>query len=319
MQTTAVLFRSVDQVEVGSIEISEPGPQEVLIQTAYSTVSPGTELRSLAGKQVGTERWPYIPGYSLSGRVIARGEGCQTPIGTKVYLSGTQKASEALLWGGHVGLAIAKEESAYVAKDEADLVALSFTHLAAIAMRGVNMSRVQPGEKVAVIGLGMIGQLSARLFGSRGAVVRAYDRLANRVSAAEAGHVDASSENPEAGWADIVVDCTGTQAAFAHSIAAGKAKAWGNSSTDSLRIVVQGSYPDTLTVPYDDLFRKEVSLIFPRDATPAEVRQVIELIERKSLNLTGLISVFSVGEAPATYRALQSGSLVGASFDWNMS
>ena len=316
MQTRAVLFRSVGVVEVGNVEIPEPAAVELLIETAYSTVSPGTELRSLSGKQVGTERWPYIPGYSLSGRVVVAGEGCQAPIGTKVYLSGTQKASEALLWGGHVGLAVAKEEAVYLATESADLVALSFAHLAAIAMRGVNMSRVQAGEKVAVIGLGMIGQFSARLHQSRGAMVRAYDRVTARVQAAQASGVEATDQTPEPGWADIVVECTGTQAAFVHSIAAGKAKAWGNSSLESLRLVVQGSYPDTLTVPYDDLFRKEATLIFPRDATPTEVRQVIELIERKELVLDGLSNVRPVSEAPTIYQGLQDGSVLGATFDW---
>ena len=51
MQAQAVLFRGVNEVTVEAVEIPAPGPGEVLIQTACSTVSPGTELRCLAGRQ----------------------------------------------------------------------------------------------------------------------------------------------------------------------------------------------------------------------------------------------------------------------------
>lgn len=314
MKSRAILFEKVGTVAVRELEIREPGEGEVLIETAYSTVSPGTELRSLAGKQVGTERWPFIPGYSLSGTVVQ--SRCSLPVGAKVYTSGTQRASEAILWGGHVGHAVVNERSVSLARDGADLQRLSFVHLAAIALRGVKVSRVQPGEKVAVIGLGVIGQLSARIFGRFGAEVRAYDRLDSRVEAARLAGVEASTANPEPGWADIVVDSTGSLAAVQTAIAAGKPKAWGTSDLENMRLVIQGSYPGSLELPYDDLFRKEATVLFPRDASPEEVREAVVMLSGDELSLAGLTHVFSVSECADVYARLQDGSLLGASFDW---
>jgi NADPH:quinone reductase-like Zn-dependent oxidoreductase len=81
MQSQAVLFRDVQQVAVAPVEIPAPGPGEVLIKTVFSTISPGTELRCLAGKQPNAAPWPVIPGYSLSGHIVACGEGVELPLG----------------------------------------------------------------------------------------------------------------------------------------------------------------------------------------------------------------------------------------------
>ena len=51
MQSKAILFRDVNVVTVEPVTIPEPGPGEVLIETAFSVMSPGTELRCLAGQQ----------------------------------------------------------------------------------------------------------------------------------------------------------------------------------------------------------------------------------------------------------------------------
>jgi threonine dehydrogenase-like Zn-dependent dehydrogenase len=54
--------------------------------------------------------------------------------------------------------------------------------LAAIAYRGVRLAQPRLHETVAVIGLGPIGQCSARLFAATGARVVALDRIPERVA-----------------------------------------------------------------------------------------------------------------------------------------
>ena len=49
MKTKAILFSAPGQVELREVTVPEPEPDEVLIKTAFTCISPGTELRVLAG------------------------------------------------------------------------------------------------------------------------------------------------------------------------------------------------------------------------------------------------------------------------------
>lgn len=53
MQAHAIVFTGVGQAAVTETEIPSPGPGEVLVETAYTAISPGTELRCLAEAQPG--------------------------------------------------------------------------------------------------------------------------------------------------------------------------------------------------------------------------------------------------------------------------
>jgi NADPH-dependent curcumin reductase CurA len=59
MQGKALVATAVSQVEVQKVELPDPGAGEVLFETRYSCISPGTEMRTLAGKQRGAS-FPLI-------------------------------------------------------------------------------------------------------------------------------------------------------------------------------------------------------------------------------------------------------------------
>ena len=90
MRAQAIVFTGEGEVELRGVTIPEPGPGEVLVETVYSSVSPGTELRCLAGGQPGQPPWPYIAGYALTGHVLRRGEGVDVAEGTPVCAAGTR-------------------------------------------------------------------------------------------------------------------------------------------------------------------------------------------------------------------------------------
>lgn len=68
MITPALLVSAPDTVSLGSVEVPDPGEGEVLIEVACSCVSPGTELRALAGRQPGSEKPRSFPATPLRGR-----------------------------------------------------------------------------------------------------------------------------------------------------------------------------------------------------------------------------------------------------------
>jgi 2-desacetyl-2-hydroxyethyl bacteriochlorophyllide A dehydrogenase len=245
MQTRAVLFTGVEAVSVGTVELPEPGAGEVLVENAYSCISPGTEMRCLAGKQPNAA-WPFVPGYSAAGRVIARGEGVALEVGTA--LMGANR-----MWGGHTGHAVVSATGVFPLPENVDLLDASMTKLAAIAYHGLRHSNPLPHERVALVGLGPIGQLSARLHRLTGARVVAADLSSERVELARGAGVDAIQPTDGVAGAfrevfpdgaDVVVDATGAPAVLREAIALARDSAWGDENLSIRpRLLVQGSYP----------------------------------------------------------------------------
>jgi 2-desacetyl-2-hydroxyethyl bacteriochlorophyllide A dehydrogenase len=328
MKTRAILFTAPGQVEASDVEVPEPLAGEVLVEAAFSAISPGTELRCLAGKQAGTPEWPYIAGYSQSGHVAAVGEGVSLAVGTPVYCAGTTRASVGLSWGGHVAHAVRPEGEVFPLPEGVDLAEASLGHLAAIAYRGVRLGQARPHEIVANIGLGPIGMLSARLHRATGARVVAADLSPERVALAEAAGVEAFVPEgplseafgkvlPEG--ADVVVDSTGAPAVLSQAIEVARDKPWDDSAEPGPRLVVQGSYPAEVAVPYQEAFMKEMSLHFPRDVQPRDVRTVLDLTARGLLSARDIVTELRrPEEAPKTYAELREapGVLMSVAFDW---
>ena len=68
--------------------------------------------------------------------------------------------------------------------DEVDFESASFSTLGAIAMNAVRVAELDLGDRVAVIGLGLVGQLVAQLARLRGARVIALDTQDSRIALA---------------------------------------------------------------------------------------------------------------------------------------
>ena len=328
MNTRAILFTAPNEVAVGPAEVPAPGPGEVLVEAHYSCISPGTELRSLAGLQAGTPGWPFIPGYAQSGVVLEAGPGVGLAPGTRVFTSGTTRADHLLLWGGHIGHAVMPAGRVFPLPDAVDMVTASMAKLVAIAYRGVRLARPLPHELVAVVGLGPIGQLSARLFATTGARVIGVDTRMARVDVLRAAGIDAfvpagdmaADFRAVAGrGADIVVDATGTPTVLPHSIMLADEKPFDDSLVSGARLVIQGSYPGGFTLPYQESFRRELTIHIPRDQQPRDLRAVLELMADGRVDVRSVISdVRTPDAAPATYAALQAGDgeLLTVAYAW---
>lgn len=328
MRTTkAILFKEIHQVSVEPVEIPEAGPGELLLEALFTLISPGTELRCLAGKEPGLQ-FPFIPGYAFLGRVIARGPGTRLPPGSLAFCTGTTRASVHLGWGGHCGLAVQAESAVYPLPRHVDPLSGAAAKLAAIAYRGLRLARPQPHETVALIGLGAIGQCSARLFALSGARVVAADLSEARVEIARQTGIEAFVPQDDLstgfrqflpGGADIVVDATGVPAVLKQAVAVAKEKAWDDAVAPGARVIVQGSYPADFSVPYRPVFMKELSLWIPRDVQPRDLRTIFDLLRRGKLALADIVSaVYPPDEAPDCYAALSDPdpTLVTAAFQW---
>lgn len=329
MKARAIVHADVGKVELRDFELNDPPEGHVLVEATATAVSPGTELRCLAGRQPDAVPFPYIPGYSMAGTVVATGPGCRIQAGDRVYLNGTVDGGHLnVMWGGHASHAVARESDCIPVPDGLELVEASMAHLAAIAWNGVRMAEPRPDETVLVVGLGIIGQLCARLFQACGCRVVACDRAAGRVALAsrtglETAHVadcleDAARPLVPHG-ADILVDATGAPAAIPDIIPLARDVPWGDPVVRGSRYMVQGSYPDAFAIPYQEAFRKELQFLIPRDCRPGQRKEMLDWMAAGRLQVRDLISDLRRPEqAPETYRELMdpAGGLLTVVFIW---
>jgi bacteriochlorophyllide a dehydrogenase len=331
MKTRCLAFTAVNTVALTETTLCAPRAGEIIVETEVSGVSPGTELRCLAGKeiQLGTHSFPFIPGYSLVGKVLA-GEGVDSALlGKRVLSTGCREGSSIrCAWGGHMGHVLVPAASVMVLPEAVSSVDAVILKLAAIAYRGVRLCRDLVGKKVAVIGLGPIGQMSARLFHLAGAEVHGFDLAADRVEvlgrAGVAGHLiqgdlGESVRRVLPTGAPVVVDCTGVAALLPQTTRLIADKPWDDSPLPGGTLVIQGSYGSDVALVPPDCFSRELTLIWPRDSQRADLEIVVNANAAGRLNLDGLVGgVFAPSECQEVYGRLvnRTSNLLTAAFDW---
>ncbi|MFN4242073.1 MAG: zinc-binding dehydrogenase [Tepidisphaerales bacterium] len=328
IRSRAIVYTAPYRVELQDVRIPPPEADEYLVETVLTAISPGTELRNLSGKQEGVA-FPTIGGYLCVGRVIGRGPRASAAVadGTLVFCSGTRRAAElSLTWGGHVAHAVTPAVFPVPAGlSPRDAV---LCKLAAIAYRGVRLSRPEAHERVAVVGLGPIGQFSMRCHALRGCRTVGFDLSPERVAFAksaggEAYAVERDLASTRAATVpqgfDVVVDATGVAAVLPQSLTLLREKPWDEAVSPALRLLVQGSYPGDICLPYMPCFRAELAVLFPRDNQATDIRAVLELAGRGRLTLGDLVSeVAAPSDCAAVYDRLAASKtgLLTAAFDW---
>ena len=195
-----------------SFEVDEGrmGPDEVWIETMYSLISAGTEGAAF-DDVTGTTRYPMGLGYAAVGRVIR--EGADFPQ--------VRRGQVVFTYSPHQQYARAQVLCLPVPEGMAPTVALS-ARLATVAMTAVRVSAVELGDRVVVLGQGMVGNLCAQLFDASGADVLGVDVSPRRLDLARlcgvrhvalAGDEQATREAvmafTEGGGAETVVEAVG--------------------------------------------------------------------------------------------------------------
>lgn len=275
MKAPAVVFPEPKRVEIREMELPDVGPGQVGIRTAFSGVSQGTERWALMGRYYRFEdvpgHYPCSPGYQAAGVVEVVGAEVEGfAVGDHAMTMGTHFAHPdhkypGPMQGSHAGYLVADALAAWKVAPEVDLAVASLFHMAGVSRSGVRVTKVQPGDLVALIGLGMIGQMSAQAARRAGARVIATDLIADRRELA-AKHsadraVDGSGESLEDAvreespdGADVVIDTTGISSMYERC-------------RDLIRhegkIMMQGYYPDPIPIEFHPTHLTRASVTFP--------------------------------------------------------
>jgi 2-desacetyl-2-hydroxyethyl bacteriochlorophyllide A dehydrogenase len=165
MNATRVVFPAPRQVALESFDLPDPGPGQLLVRTEKTLISTGTEMTGFTGDFPPDSAWaayikyPWIPGYSHAGRVLSVGEGVTDLRPGALVLSSSPHASHALV----------RRSAATPVPDGVSAEEATFAVLAATVLNGVRRARIELGEAVAVVGAGLIGQLTLQLARLNGA------------------------------------------------------------------------------------------------------------------------------------------------------
>jgi len=224
-------------VAVATMEAPVPAPNEVLIRTAFSGISAGTEMNVYRGdapqwrsrQDAGSAlfvpgepdfTYPLVYGYANVGTVEEVGAAVETVAPGTLVFSYTP----------HCSWVVAAAEGVVALPELADVRRGVFLANLSTALNGVLDARPSIGDVVVVSGLGVIGLLVTRLMRRAGAgLVVGVDRLDHRRRRAlEAGanHVldpgdsvaEAVRDLTNGRGADIVVEASGAAPALNEAI-----------------------------------------------------------------------------------------------------
>ena len=330
MKSKAIQFPAAKTAVMVEVELAEPGPEQVLIETAVSHVSTGTESFCYRGQfEPGTSwanwvKYPFFPGYATVGRVKAVGPA----------VTGIAVGDRTFSHSGHRQFAVAGVEHVTRIPDGVSDDDAAWSALAGITQTGVRRAEHVMGDSAVVIGLGPLGQLVTRYLSALGlSKILAIDSVRGRLDLAVAGGAtdvfcgsaaDAKEfvlANTNGELADVVYDVTGHFAVL--PLALPLARSFG-------KVVLLGDSPfPSKQVLTQDVLARQVSIIGthnqklpPNEARWNNARQLglfYSYIQRGKISLAKLITHrYRVEQASEIYEQLQVNreATLGVVVDW---
>lgn len=306
-----------------------PAPDQILVRSRYSLISPGTERAALTGAWDNQE-FRQNPGYALAGEVIEIGEDARPfSIGDRV-ISLTNHADLANV-SVHPWATLQIPEN--ISYEEA-----TFLPLASVALHAIRRAQITFGEILVIIGGGIIGQIALQLAKSHGAYkVLMIDLYENRLSLAREFGADVTINPTLVDPISAVMEATEGEGSPVILEAAGNPLVIPTAfkyASDGGRIICVGALEEPLTLNlHEDFIRRELSLIaafqpycpteknlYWKWTQQANRTLLLEMFANQQIRLKELLTHrFPASEAPVVYERIKAGdpSMLGVLFDWN--
>ena len=331
----AMVLRAPSDLVLDEVARPQPGPGQVLVRVTHSGVC-GTDYKIYNGSI--RVPYPLIPGHEMAGEVVTVGADLQVGAGPAATRQGDRVIIDpetycgtcfycqkgltnlcpngALIGrdvdGGFAEYLMVPATQVFKLPDSIDDRTAPMIQVLTTCLHAQRQVETFPADTVAVIGLGVTGQLHVQLAKARGARVIGITRSAEKRAMAEKLGADVTiaggdkvieqlRELTDGRGADLTIETTGVLKQLEHSVHmtrfGGKVLMFG------IFTVKEGA------LPFYDLYFKEVSLISARVAKPEDYTACIALVERGQVKLGPLVSdIMPLGQLKEAIGLLSSDS-----------
>lgn len=334
MKSINIIFPAAEKIELCEQDVPALGPDEVLSAAEVSLLSTGTETLCLRGEfDEGTNwdgwvKYPFNPGYSMTGRVIEVGKNVtKYKVGDRVVSGATHNQYFVSKESGllHIPEGVSDEEATWLS-------------LAITTQLGVRRAKLEMGESVGVIGLGMLGQLVVQYLKNMGCrKIIAIDTVEMRLDVAKklgATHTlamtadkakDKIAEITGGKMLDVVYDITGHPAVLAQALQLlhrlGRVILLGDTTTPSKQNLGLGLISNSLSVMGIHVSaRPDVDSDFNQWTYENMSTLFFDYVKEGRMNVKDLITHrYAPQDAPRVYEGLlrDRSTTIGNVFDWS--
>jgi 2-desacetyl-2-hydroxyethyl bacteriochlorophyllide A dehydrogenase len=323
----AMVLKAPGHLALEEVAGPKPAPGQVLIRVTHSGIC-GTDYKIYSGAI--PVRYPRIMGHEMIGEVVEDAGGDLQPgqrviVDPELYCGAcfhcrvgqTHLCPKGQLLGrdangGFAEFLTAPASHVFRLPDAIDNRVAPLIQVLTTCLHAQRLAPIFPGESVAVLGLGVTGQLHAQIAKARGAspligVTRSADKreLAQKLGAdlTIPGGEEAIRKVREATagrGADLVIDTTGMLPVVADAIQ--MVRFGGRLLLFGIITATEGA------LPFYQLYFKEIQVINARVAKSEDYPACIDLVQRGLVKLEPLISnVMPLGELKQAIGMLGSG------------
>jgi 2-desacetyl-2-hydroxyethyl bacteriochlorophyllide A dehydrogenase len=310
--------------EMRFYELEPPPPPtatEILIETAFSGITNGTERHALVGEH-GWGSYPGRHGYQHVGQVVAAGSR------VKQFREG-----DWVFYGNYVGhrgwhvveigdgaASPADTHLTINLPDDIERPDCALLGVAGVALRGVKRIRVEPGHRVWVAGAGPIGNFSAQAARIKGGQVTVTDVVPFRLELArKTGAHRTLLASDEATWQalkqgapfDRIIDACSAESLF-HDIYHQRLLAYRG-------VIAAMAVRAEVRYPWGLLHGAEASIEVACHFSLVELTELIVYVRGGQIQIAPLVTHrVPIAQAPEIYATLRDRpqELLGVIFDW---
>jgi len=309
MQTMAVVLERPEQLALRTVDLTEAGTNDIIVDVEWSGISSGTERLLWTGRMPPFPGmgYPLVPGYETVGTVS---KGCRSSglhEGDRVFVPGANCYHDVKgLFGGAASRLIVPAARVvpleYRLGEQGVLFALAATAHHAIAGDGARIPDL-------IVGHGIVGRLIARIAMALGAPAPTVWEINPTRRAGATGYDVIDPATDERRNYDAICDASGAPALLDQLI--GRLGKRGE-------VTLAGFYEEPLSFNFPPAFMREARIRIAAEWSRCDIEAVTDLVATGKLNLDGLITNREKAEvAPEAYRtAFNDPTCLKMVLDW---
>lgn len=311
MHALAIVLERPEHLELRRVELSPPGPGDVVVEVEWSGISTGTERLLWSGQMPPFPGmgYPLVPGYESVGRIVSVGPSAGRSVGERVFVPGAKCFGGIRgLFGGAASRLVVPAERAIVIdprlEEQGALLALAATAHHALAAEHARLPDL-------IVGHGVLGRLLARIAVAQGGQPVVWERDPTRADGARGYVVLPPNDDPRRDY-DSIYDVSG-DSTLLDSLVSRLARGG--------EVVLAGFYGQPVSFSFPPAFMKEARFRVAAEWQPADLEAVNTLLADDRMSLDGLITHREPAErAEHAYRtAFEDPRCLKMLIDWRAS